>query len=397
MSHLPTPTTPRTVLIAGGGAAAIEAALALAAIPGDSLRIEVIAAEAPWSYRPLSVVEPFAAGRPRTYAMGALAAMGIRIHHDTLLAVNPAQSSVRLASRAKLGYDALLMATGTDSQPVLAHATSALDVERLHGLVQDVEGGFCRRIAFVAPPGAAWTLPLYELALQMAERADDLCLDNVELTVVTHEQRPLEAFGTTASDLLERLLEDANVTLVLGAVPDVPRTGRIVARPGEAAREVDRIVAMPVASGRPIPGLPATDEGFIPVDAHGRVRGVAGVYAAGDVTDRPLKQGGLATQQADAAAAAIAADAGLPVEAEPFRPVLRGLLIAGSTCWFLRRELGRRLRGHRLAPRALVAADQDRRPPPRPVPRPPRHQRPASTRSSAGSPPTAPGTSAGAS
>lgn len=317
----------------------MEAALALVAIPGEKLRVEVIAGEAPWSYRPLSVVEPFAAGRPRTYTIDALKALGIRIHSDTLAAVNPAQSTVRLESGRKVGYDALLVATGTGYEPAVAHSTSALDVERVHGLVQDVEGGFCRRIALVAPPGAAWTLPLYELALQMAERADDLCLDNVELTVVTHEQRPLEAFGTTASDLLERLLDEAHITLVLGAVPDVPRTGRIVARPGEAARDVDRIVAMPVAAGQPIPGLPATDKGFIPVDSRGRVRGVAGVYAAGDVTDRPLKQGGLATQQADAAAAAIAADAGLPVEAEPFRPILRGLLIAGSTCWFLRREL----------------------------------------------------------
>jgi len=263
----------------------------------------------------------------------------VNIHRDKLVAVNPVQRTVRLASRTKLGYDALLMATGSDSEPALEHATNALDTDRLHGLIRDVEGGFCRRVAFVAPPGASWTLPLYELVLQLAEGCDDLCLDNVELTVVTHEQRPLEAFGTRCSDLMEQLLDDANVTLVLGAVPDVPRTGRIVARPGEAAIEVDRIVAMPVATSGPVPGLPATDNGFLPVDAHGRVRGVARVYAAGDVTDRPLKQGGLATQQADAAAAAIAADAGLPVDAEPFQPVLRGLLIAGSTCWFLRRNL----------------------------------------------------------
>jgi sulfide:quinone oxidoreductase len=338
MSTADASARPRTVLVAGGGAAAIEAALALTAIPGDRLRVELVTEETPWLYKPLSVVEPFA-GAPRTYAIDALKARGVKIHRDTLVAVNSAQGTVRLSSRTKLGYDALLVATGTDSEPAVGHATSALDTDRLHGLVQDVEGGFCRRVAFVAPPGAGWTLPLYELALQLAERAHDLCLDSVELTVVTHEQRPLEAFGPHASDLVEKLLDDANVRLVLGAVPDVPSTGRIVARPGEAALEVDRIVAMPIAQARPIPGLPSTDQGFIPVDEHGRVHGVGCVYAAGDVTDRPLKQGGLATQQADAAAAAIAADAGLPVDAVPFNPVLRGLLIAGSTCWFLRREL----------------------------------------------------------
>lgn len=340
MSILRTDATARTVLIAGGGAAAIEAALALSAIPGDDLRVELIAAESSWVYRPLTVIEPFTGGRARTYAIDALKALGIRIHRDELVGVDPERKIVTLASRAELPYDALLVATGSESEPTLSFATSAFDTDRVHGLIQDVEGGFCRRIAFVAPPGARLTLPLYELVLQLAERCDDLCLDKVELTLITHEQRPLQAFGTAASELLEKLLSDADITLVLGAVPDVPGTGRIVARPGEPALEVDRIVAMPMARGRAVPGLPSTDLGFLPVDAHGRVHGVPGVYAAGDVTDYPLKQGGLATQQADAAAAAIAADAGLAVELDPFRPVLRGILIAGSACRYLIRELG---------------------------------------------------------
>ena len=38
-----------------------------------------------------------------------------------------------------------------------------------------------------------------------------------------------------------------------------------------------------------------------------------GVYAAGDITTFPVKQGGIATQQADAAAEAIAAELGADV------------------------------------------------------------------------------------
>ena len=41
--------------------------------------------------------------------------------------------------------------------------------------------------------------------------------------------------------------------------------------------------------------------GFTPVDAYGRIPGGVGV-PVGDMTTRPLKQGGLATQQADVAA-----------------------------------------------------------------------------------------------
>ena len=45
-------------------------------------------------------------------------------------------------------------------------------------------------------------------------------------------------------------------------------------------------------------GVPSEPNfGFIPVDHHGRVDGLDGVYAAGDATNFPIKQGGLATQQ----------------------------------------------------------------------------------------------------
>ena len=46
---------------------------------------------------------------------------------------------------------------------------------------------------------------------------------------------------------------------------------------------------------------------FIPVDEYGRVAGLRGVYAAGDAVDFPVKQGGLAAQQADVVAEHVAA------------------------------------------------------------------------------------------
>ena len=64
--------------------------------------------------------------------------------------------------------------------------------------------------------------------------------------------------------------------------------------------------------------------------------GLPGVYAAGDGTAFPIKQGGLATQQADAVAATIAKAAGAPVEPEPFKPVLRGVLLTGGDNRFMR-------------------------------------------------------------
>jgi CBS domain-containing protein len=103
--------------------------------------------------------------------------------------------------------------------------------------------------------------------------------------------------------------------------------------------DVDRVVALPRLAGAPLDGIPQTVDGFIPVDDHGRVQGVADVFAAGDVTSFPVKHGGLATQQALAAAEMIAATVGASVNPQPFRPVVHGLLLTGSEPRFLRREL----------------------------------------------------------
>ena len=87
-------------------------------------------------------------------------------------------------------------------------------------------------------------------------------------------------------------------------------------------------------------GLPRDALGFIPADAHGRVAGLRGVYAAGDATTFPLRQGGLAAQQADAAAESIAAELGAIARPQPFRPVLRGVLLTGGVPLYLRAVVG---------------------------------------------------------
>ena len=80
------------------------------------------------------------------------------------------------------------------------------------------------------------------------------------------------------------------------------------------------MVALPRVLGRRIEGVPRDDEDFIPIDEHARVEGMAHVYAAGDVANFPVKHGGLAAQQADAAAEAMLAELGLPIVAASVRP-----------------------------------------------------------------------------
>ena len=100
------------------------------------------------------------------------------------------------------------------------------------------------------------------------------------------------------------------------------------------------MVALPVPRVAPIPGLPQDAEGFIPIDRHATVLGLEREFAAGDAAWFPIKQGGLAAQQADCAARSIAALAGAPVEPQVFRPVLRGALLTGWGPRYLRTVIG---------------------------------------------------------
>jgi sulfide:quinone oxidoreductase len=85
--------------------------------------------------------------------------------------------------------------------------------------------------------------------------------------------------------------------------------------------------------------VPTDPHGFIPVGDHGEVLGLNGIYAAGDATSYPIKHGGIAAQQADVVAAAIAARAGVAIKQTPLRPVIRAMLLTGTEPRFLEAEL----------------------------------------------------------
>jgi sulfide:quinone oxidoreductase len=136
------------------------------------------------------------------------------------------------------------------------------------------------------------------------------------------------------------MLTERGITLRIGTRAVAVHEGRLELDAGPAVH-ADRVIALPRLIGPDIPGLPHAAHGFIGVDAHGRVSDVPDVFAAGDATTFPIKQGGLATQQADAAAETIAAELGVPITPAPFRPVMRGLLLTGGAPLYLRSALTR--------------------------------------------------------
>jgi sulfide:quinone oxidoreductase len=160
-------------------------------------------------------------------------------------------------------------------------------------------------------------------------------MERVEFTLVTPEERPLAMFGRRASETLGELLDAEGITFVGSSYASVGR-GYVTADPGGRRIDADRVISLPALEGHRPVGVPCDDAGFIPVDAHGRVTQLEDVFAAGDGTSFPIKQGGLATQQADAVAETIAAAVGVDIEPAPFRPVLRGLLMTGGDDRYLR-------------------------------------------------------------
>jgi sulfide:quinone oxidoreductase len=330
------------VLIAGGGPAALEAALALHRIAGDRVATTVLAPEDEYSYRPLSVLSPFAAGEATAYPLARIAAdVGFTHLRGRLDAVDAVAHTVQTDGGAQLSYDVLLVALGARPVTTLEHAVaftgSAKDEERLHGIVQDVEGGYLRSFAFVVPDGSTWPLPLYELALMLAERAFDMGAE-LELHLVTPEASPLSIFGPEASREVAKLLTEAGIVLHTDVIGESAGFGRLRLGPLGDILAVQRVITLPRLEGPAIAGLPSDPDGFLVTDLHGRVPGVPDVYAAGDLTAFPIKQGGIACQQADAAAQSIAARAGVQIEPEPFRPVMRGMLLTERTARFMRRD-----------------------------------------------------------
>jgi sulfide:quinone oxidoreductase len=328
---------PKQLVIAGGGPAAIEAALAVTRLARDRIAVTLVSASETFVYRPQSVAEPFGRGEPQRFSLPGIAAeSGIGFVHAALRSVDPEAHRANLDGRT-IEYDALLLALGAAAQEAVPGALTfggERDVPAIRTALARLHAGTPLRVAFVAAAETAWTLPLYELALMTAHWADEQGLA-LEPWLVTHEPRALALFGEEASAAVASLLEDAGVRLWTGAYPEVVEDGRLWLSL-EGGLPVDLAISLPRPVGRAVPGLPTDRTGFVPVDPFGRVPGADDLYAVGDMTTRPLKQGGLATQQADAAASAIAAWAGAPVEPEPYRPVLRAVLLTGGAPRFLR-------------------------------------------------------------
>jgi sulfide:quinone oxidoreductase len=337
MSHVHATDNPR-IVIAGGGVAALEACLALRdRLSAADLDITVLTPADRFDYRPLSVLEPFEGISRWSLALATFAAdQDVTVVHDALTAVGPHARVAVTGAGDEIAYDLLLVATGGRAADAVHGALTfrgAGEGQAVRKLL-DVQP---RSIAFVAPAGATWPLPLYELALLSAA---DLRRHGAatRVLVVTPERAPLALFGPGASEFASDLLSRHDIDVITSAGAVAVRDGTLELSDGRRL-DAEHVIALPRVLGRRIDGIPRNDEDFIPIDEHGRVEGLEHVYAAGDATNFPFKQGGLAAQQADAAAEAMLAELGLPITPRAFDPVIRGVLFTNREPAYLQAPL----------------------------------------------------------
>jgi sulfide:quinone oxidoreductase len=320
------------IVIVGGGVAGLEALLALRATARNDTRLTLITPDPDFSYRPLAVAEPFGLGHahrvPLTrFAAGADAELII----DAAVGVDDDAREVRLRDGGSRPFDALIVAPGGRAVAGVKGATTwwpGGDPEPYGGLLRDIDEGYAKRIAIVIPPGAAWPLPAYELALMTAGEADAMGQSDVKVTVVTPEREPLTLFGEQAARALREELSWAGVDVVTGAVARGGAAG-LVLEPSGDVLDVQRVFAVPRIVGPALEGLACDEEGFILTGDDGRVQGAERTWAAGDGIASPVKFGSLATHQARVAAAGVAELAGVTVP-DPGEPVLHGRLLVGQ-------------------------------------------------------------------
>jgi sulfide:quinone oxidoreductase len=339
------PTQPLQVLIAGAGVAGLETMMAVRALAGPRVAITLVAPNPEFAYRPLAVAEPFDVDHVRRYPLERIASdFDATFVQDEVSWVGVRGQCVFLRGGDDLGYDALVMALGACPRQAWPHVRTfrgPRDVGMMRELVKEVERGEVGSLAFVVPSGTTWAFPLYELALLTASRAREAGVD-VELALLTPERTPLAVFGRGASAEVSHLLAAAGVRFQGDTSVEVTPDDALLVNGDEMPLRFDRVLAVPRLEGPAPRGLPCDDDGFIPIDSHGLVHHAEHVYAAGDGTDFPVKQGGIATQQADAVAEVIAKRAGARVYPRPLRPVLRGYLLANGSSRYLRGELDQR-------------------------------------------------------
>ena len=315
--------------------------LRLRRLAGDQIDITLVSPSETLVYRPLTVLEPFGAALVHRYPVSRVVSdTGCRWIRESFDWVDRAALTAHAGAEV-IPYDALLLAIGGRQLPAPdgVFVFSDRTAPGYREILERTWSGAISSIAFVTPAEPSWPLPIYELALLTAARVSNADGPRPEIIVGEPGPRPLGAFGREASDAVAELMADAQIK-VYTQCEIRQQDGPLLHTPDRDLRP-DQIITLPRITGPNVRGIAghAIDR-FLHIDEHCRVVGAGGrIFAAGDATHLPVKQGGVGAQQADTAAGAIVHLAGLGPEPAPLHPVIRGVLLTGGQPLYLTAHL----------------------------------------------------------
>ena len=338
------PTPHSQVVVAGGGMAGIEAALALRDFAGDRAVVTVVDPSRRFAIPASATGSAFGISPAVDVPLARVVARsGAALRRSHLVAVDGRRGLAMLAGGELLRYDDLIVAIGPRLEPSIPEALTFRghrDVEELRSLVSGIVGhserGGDADIVVVIPAGCGWPLAGYEIAVMTREHLmAGGHAERCRVTLVTAEDFPLTGFGPVASGAVAAKLRKTGIEIVTGASAKGFDWGRLELTDG-TARPADRVICLPIMRGPALDGMPTDAEGFLRCAHDGTVEGAPGVRVVGDAGAFPLKRGGIACQQADSVAAAIARRLGAEVDDLAFMPSMPEWVWDGADEWLAR-------------------------------------------------------------
>ena len=303
----PSGRMPTNVLIAGGGPAALEAALALHRFAGDRVTTHQWVACSSWRRRlhlpPARACCAIRGPAPRRNTRWSRASPRTRASRASCrgrLPLGPG-GSVAHTVEARPADLARLRGVLPDGWPRRAPESCRARRRNPHGLADRPRATTRDR------PGRRGRLPARAglrrpdrphvataaLRADAARRARILDRRRPGAVRGDAEAAPLALFGPDAAYKVGRsLLAEAGIVVHAGTEAEIPRQGRLRLAPGDEILEVERIVTLPRLEGPSVSGLPCDAEGFLVTDGPprpGRPRRLQ--HAAGDVTAYPGRTG----------------------------------------------------------------------------------------------------------
>lgn len=310
------------VVILGGGFAGVVAAESLAKRLGHTHQITLVSQRRGFVFYPALVRLAFQHAKASDISFDVREAMldrRVRFVQAQVAHASPDARRVRLAGGefdGELPYDFLIFALGrrlaTERIPgFFEHANHLLDVEaaiKFGAAAAKFERG---RAIVGHCLDARLPVPAFETAFALSRQLKQRGVrEHCSIEIVSGET-PEAMFGISA---ISQPLQDAFTRHQIKIVSDFPisqvNAGSVIAGDGRSLEHDLLMLIPPFAGSGAAVGLGSTDaDGFIKVEPTMRVRGVDGIYAAGDCISFPgPKLGHMAVRQAEVAAENLAAE-----------------------------------------------------------------------------------------